>query len=244
MLKWDGTHLGQFHESIILAKTKTKHGRYWKIKIPLTDKPEPREVEVYCLAKIVKNFFPAIIDEIKPIFGLPKMGTHTLRIEGFLYLIIRIPTIRGIIIEDHCLNELTINPTTNMLFCRQVQEILCFRDLLALSSTYESSIHVRYMEPNHPFPISFVENNMNFTENKRPVLSKRMIKRWFGDTPINIVLLRLMRIGKDDLRRFPEILAKYRKDIEEAINRVNKDSIWCSNFILNRLSNRLLPLLE
>lgn len=242
MLKWDGSYLGIYPGTIILAKTKTTHGCYMKLQI--TDIVENKPIDIYCLARLIKNFFPAIIDELKTIFRLPKLGTHTLHIDKGLYLIVKVPLSKGIIIEDRTLNEIPINPRNNLLFCQQVQEILCFRDLLALPASYERSIHVRYVEPYPPYPLSFHENGMDFTEHKKPIISKHLMKKWFGETSVSTVLLRLLRISVEDLYNFHEILAKYRKDIEETINRVNKDSIWCSTFILSRLSNRLLPLIE
>lgn len=85
-LKWDGSHLGEYKTSIIksnfvISLTDVNSG---------TKKPVLFTVialELFPLQRVIPaiimkytNDVPLIIDELKPLFGLKKTGTHTLKL--------------------------------------------------------------------------------------------------------------------------------------------------------------------
>src|SRR5437867_13336300 len=68
---WDGSDLGPLHPSCVvgLATTgTTTKRRYWCLDIG--------GHRVVCRIRQCATTFPNIIDELKPVFGLPKLGTH------------------------------------------------------------------------------------------------------------------------------------------------------------------------
>lgn len=228
MFKWDGSYLGEITDNNITAMTISKQ-IYWKVTIGLS--------ETICAARPIKDFFPMIIDELKPIFSLPKLGTHSVCKKKQLYLLLRVPsTLTGEIQEELSLDELSLTYTDNILFTRQIQDILCFRDLLALSPSCESTIGVRCPHRGTPYPISIRENKMSFGTYK-PIMSKHTLKKWFPHNDYNLVIQRMTgNIGGD----ITTTVANIRTQIEDTINRIDRDVIWCSVFIVDRLLKRLI----
>lgn len=228
MFKWDGSHLGEITEANITSIT-ISNAIYWKLKIGLS--------EVICAARPIKDFFPLIIDELKPVFTLKKSGTHSVYRRKQLYLLTRIPlTDAGKILEEVSLKDIDLSSRVNVVFSRQIQTILCFRELLAISPACESTIHVRCPPRGVPYPISVRETRMSFGTYK-PILSKVTLKKWFPHNEQNLVIQSMIREDDDDI---VTTIAKVRTKIEDIINRIDKEVIWCSAFIVDRLMKRLL----
>src|SRR5579872_4194413 len=79
---WDGSFLGLYPRTIIVSSTVVAKLTYWHLNL------DGREIRV--AARAVKDAFPCIVDELKTIFGLQKIGTHLIKVGGRLYLLIRV----------------------------------------------------------------------------------------------------------------------------------------------------------
>jgi hypothetical protein len=181
--QWDGTFLGKINKTNILQIIKFKKDTYWKIKIG--------EMTFHCLAKQSKNTYPCIIDELKYLFKIPKLGTHYCKINSKIYILVRVLT--GNIYDinvDVKLNELQYD---DPLFMDKVRRIYAFRELLGITVSTDNSIRVRERyeisennnlddelkgESDLDFwdPISFREPNFNF---EKSIISKKVLKKLF-----------------------------------------------------------------
>ena len=202
---------------------------YWRIRIGTE--------EATCLSRPIVNHFPLIIDELKRVFHLNPLGTHSVTKGTQLYILIKAPMDRDGIIEEISLSKADIDPKANSLFTQQVQELFCFRDILALSSTWESSLRVRRYPKRAQYPISYRETKMRMDTHKH-IISNRVMQKWFADTTLGSVARRM--VGYIPGRDLSPMIATIRTQIETTINRIDRDAIWCSVFIIDRLINRLL----
>src|SRR5579885_3199916 len=100
-LVWDGSYLGQIATTDVTELQVQPQGeirrdpkaRYYLINI------NGRSIGP-CLMKSQQSSFPCLIDEIKSIFGLPKLGTHQIRVGNIFCIIIQVPVdSNGAIIE-------------------------------------------------------------------------------------------------------------------------------------------------
>lgn len=228
---WDGTFLGTFEPSVILAEKKSGKKRYVELKLG-NDR---------FIARMQKSKHPSfsnLVDELKAVFGLPKWGTHRLIIGSQLYLLLRL-TFRedGYILEYPNLKETNIIRTEQ--FLKQVQEVLVFRDLLALSCTSETSL---YIHQGHPISSHETGFQVNALTNGKTVLSPRLLKVWFEETNPKTVLCRLLGIvwPLPQVSDITELLIKKRSEIEAIIKRVDPQLIYLSRTIAERLSTQLL----
>ena len=237
--EWDGSHLGDYPSSIILSSTKTRIGRYCQVQIG--------NIKGMGILRASVDYTPCLVDEHKPIFNINKIGTHSLKIDGRLYILTRPMTASidtfnpedDMIIDDIPMSELHINPSAaDLVFRHQVQELLCFRDIMALAGSHVGSIFIRVPETRRPYPISVKEYSMRFGDRKS-TLSNTVAQKWFSDRSISDVLVCMLRI---DLEHFDMsmLLAKYRSEMENVFTRIDKRRVCSVVLILNRIMNRIL----
>jgi len=228
MFKWDGTNItGVISKSSIYSVQYNKK-EYWIIRYvdPGTNQP----YEETCLVRPSKFTVPVLIDELKPIFGLQKLGTHWCVHRDKTKILIKIErTPEGHINEELKLNE--IEKSSNLLKL-QVQEIFTFRELLGITCSYESSIIIRN---NGYSPVSFYEPNMLMTDKK--VIPYKVLDKWFKDTSIDDVVKKLLKIHSID--RIGVVLHRLRVEFDSIVERTDKRNIGFKTFILNRITERL-----
>lgn len=225
-LVWNGSFLGEFSADAIQSMEVRDKEKYWTLDLG---------TRVTCRVKSTKTSFPNVIDELKSLFGLPKLGTHQIRMNHKNYILIRCPE-PGV--SEVPLHQFIpeLSGSQYPLFRRQIQEILAFRDVLAVPVTYESSLRVRIQPRRHPVPLSYREPSMAFDSSK-PILSASIQNRWFNDANVSQTLARMIRIDPEDVATG---ISEFRTHLETIISRVDKSLIWCSAFIIERLMSRLL----
>ena len=159
---WDGSYLGILTDEHIISQWTVIHNSrdhylFWKVHIG-------PEIAV-CLVRETKNFQPNIIDELKTVFRLPKHGTHSVFYRRSLYILRKaILTDEGSPIIEAQLSLLSIPPKDiNVVVRNQIQETLCFRDILALISTHEGSI--RFRHPTNP-KVNVLSSELYRSENE------------------------------------------------------------------------------
>lgn len=136
--------------------------------------------------------------------------------------------------EDITLNNLPASEITDLLTL-QVQEIFTFRELLGVTISFESSIIVRENSRKELYPISFYDPNMATFDTK--IIPYTILDKWFKDTSIDEVVKRLLKIY--DINKLGVTLHNLRTQIENTINRVDRNLISYKEYILTRITQRL-----
>lgn len=236
--KWDGSDLGVINDEHIIAYAYSDHSNelYWQLNI--------NEHITIGIVKRSNNTFPCIIDELKKVFNLPKVGTHRFQYKNIMYIFMKaLITSDFHIQEEYTLDQLPFSDIFNdKSFINQIQEIFVFRELLGIVKSYENSIRIRSVSFTNkfniikPYPLSFHEPK--FCDNTlTKVIPKTILDKWFKNTDISIVARRLINISNPD--DIPYILHNIRSQLESIILRVDKNAIWCLTFIMERISSRL-----
>lgn len=230
---WDGSYLGQFPSSIIVCERNVHDLKYFHLKLG--------SFYHFCIAKTTTSDYPCLFDELKPLFGLSKLGTHTIHIENKYYLLMR-PSVKGIVcVYDHKLSDVLeyidyTNPL-NSSFINQMRRIFLFRDIVGLTVSNDSSIRLRYVGKGY-VPMSFKETKTCILQ-ERSILPITILEKWFNNMKITDVARQIMGIYEStDLS---EYLFHFRNDVERIIKRVNRDLLWMSVYIVERLSDRIMP---
>lgn len=254
---WTGSYLGDYPIETIVGETRTKIGCYWKLQLD-----ENRSF--YCLVKKFRTSFNTILDEIKTSCRLIKLGTHTIKIGISLYLLIKVipqtVTIEcngqtasiDVIHEDIPLSQYPIEYIDDENI-QVIEKIFAFRYIMAINRTFESHIYMRRTNDSTGYyPVSFMESSVNF-ESKKEKLPSTVYSKWFlkqkkivnvdmdtVDTLSNTVksLLSLPIKGALDDQKVSAV-ATFRTRLENTINRIDKEQIWISSFVVQNIISKI-----
>ena len=80
--KWNGTDITQLLRDVHLETYELNKINYWRASI---DDDNVQWFEV----RTANTILPVIIDELKPVFGLHKLGTHWIPKKGKIIMLIR-----------------------------------------------------------------------------------------------------------------------------------------------------------
>lgn len=230
MFKWDGTDITELISKCDIYGAKFNRLKYWVIQH--TNHESGKASEETCIVKSSKNSLSCLADELKPVFGLPKLGTHWCRLNAKTYILVKCNrTTEGYIKEEITLNMIDVSTSLLKL---QIQEVFAFRELLGVTCSFESSIVIREGKSGY-YPISFQEPSMATGDSK--VIPFTILDKWFDDTSMDIVVKRLCRIN--NIERLSTVLHELRNQIEYIIERVDRRMITYKNCIINRITERL-----
>lgn len=223
IFKWDGSDVTELVKESLIEEGSYEKNTYWK----LTHK----DILEYCIVRQSGTTIPCLIDELKPIFNMHKIGTHWIRYRGKKLILLRLIVKDEIIIQDITLDKIKFRQSLS----HEVQKIFVFRELLGLSRSWESSIILR--ERNHFMrPMSFYEPNMTPASEEK-VIPNTVLEKWFKNTSLDDVVKKLLKVEK--LEDIPKTIHNLRTKMETVVNRVNKDEITHIDEILKRINNRL-----
>jgi len=236
MFKWDGSELTSLfkRKDVYWEEGIYEKNIYWRVYYPINNLLR----EEICIVRSCSSTLSCIIDEMKPIFKIDKLGTHWIKYKSKMLILIR-PNIKNSTIIDEISLKYFLNAEKNIFFKKEVQRILLFRELLGISRSGESSIICR-QTPLNVKPISFYEPNMTPLKEGK-VISNFMLNKWFSDTSIDDEIIIFLNIKEiKDLTRY---LFNLRIKFEEIVNRIDKDAIAYIDAILNRIQTRLQHIL-
>lgn len=189
-LPWDGSHLGAHPETIITHQWSLEGIIYYGVSLANGWSTEHPSGTIFCTATCTKDVFPCIVEDIKPIFGLPRRGVHRITINNKEYVLYYVPiSVKGEVVWETPLNRLdskhALRKDPN--FRKAVQKAIAFCDILALCNTGEPSIRIRPGVETQFVPISVNENNTtiisggNSANYDYSILSKTLFTKWFGE---------------------------------------------------------------
>lgn len=238
--KWNGTDITQLLRDVHLETYELNKINYWRASI---DDDNVQWFEV----RTANTILPVIIDELKPVFGLHKLGTHWIPKKGKIIMLIRAVTDQnGNVEQDEVLEKFQNSNEQlrkalhdNQLFRKQMQEVYTFRDLLGISKNSDSSIRIRFCN-NQYLPISNYEPNMAPSKIKS-CLSEKTIQYWFADvSPVDCLKAITHIHNVDDIAPCTHDI---KEKISDVINRIDKSYIAHTNYIIERILQRLQNIL-
>ena len=231
LFNWDGSDVTNIISKSDIYQARYEKNTYWIIQYKPSQEDTEQRKET-CMVKTTKSNIPCLVDELKTVFNLAKIGTHWCRQGGKLRILFRCEmTPEGYIKEGINLNQVIhCSPMLKL----QIQEIFAFRELLGVTCSYASSIHIREGK-NGPYPISFYEPNMLTTE--KCMIPGTVLDKWFDETSIDEVVKRICRIRSID--GLSKLLHTLRSKIDVIIDRVDKQAISYKSCIIDRITQRL-----
>jgi hypothetical protein len=232
MFSWDGSEISEFlkEKKIHIEEGRYDENTYWKITNEETGE------EGICIVRSTTCTLACLLDEIKPIFGLEKMGTHWIKFKNKKYILIKPEIVKGVIIKELTLNQINYNRKLE----KEVQKIFIFRELTGMSKNFESSIILR-KKGLVIKPISFYEPNMT-PSNCGKVLPNTILEKWFKNTSIDHEVKKMFNVEKLDNINY--ILFDIREKMEKIFNRLDPESVTNLDEILSRIRSRLQFILE
>lgn len=240
-LKWDGSYIGEFKGDIIIAQYTYKNYKFFVLKIKLVN-----ETIIPSRYVLVKNKFPNIVDEIKPIFNIQKTGSHSLKIDSQLYVIYKSKykienkdTYKFFI--DKSLNRFDKKDPIRMRHSIEIKKIIVFRELLALRFNIEPSILLN-IKTGLLTSINEIETNANNDSCSRSIITRGVALEWFIENDIPFFVKCMtgnLSISDADCEDINITTSRLKNKLEEIIERVDKDYIWFSSYVVNRCANYL-----
>ena len=216
MFKWDGSSLGSHRYNIIESSAIIDNIKYAHIKL--------NNEETYAIYYRSDSLFPCIIDELKPLFGLIKLGTHSILIESKQFILVKVPTSSGSIITEVSVDKLDNKMSTK--FQDMLKQVFIFRNLMGLSSSLKA-IHIRFDK--EWLPTSYLDHGYR---SGRSSLNNNIITKYFGDS-FKVYTRGYLKIQHG--RQLSSSLSNWRSSIDLIVKRIDIGHIWISGNVINRM---------
>lgn len=216
-LSWDGSDLGDISRFFISIKEAAFDTVGAKLRI------KTRKGKIECLAWKYTDDIPLIIDELKPIFGLEKIGRHKCIIQKTKLLIARIKDV-----DENIFNNSKIQRKDNI---DKIREHIVFRHLFGVITTtdflwYRASKGV----------MSFKEVGISFDKNSSHI-SDSNVSKWFEDDRASIlVTVRSLfsRIATHQNKSPSSTILFARLQVDKIIRRINTNMVGISSGFMAR----------
>ena len=205
---------------------------------------------IYCNLDPAKSLFPCIVEDIKEVFKIPRRGLFRININNIEYILYYVPiSIKQEVIWETPLHKIPLKHPlrSNPRFKHDIRRIFIFCDILSLMRTSESTIRIRPGVDETFVPINVNEMGTTITKGDvydYSVLTKMLFSRWFGEEiSVNSVVKEMVEdiTGiKYTCENLAQIAWEIRSRIDIIIRKYDRNLVWYSNFILDRLSRHLL----
>jgi gamma-glutamylcyclotransferase (GGCT)/AIG2-like uncharacterized protein YtfP len=229
-LPWDHTHLGR---GSIVSTHVFERTKYTVVSI--------NNDTVYGILYQHKDFTPFIVEDLKDLFHVYRRGFHQVRIGNRECLLYRVLVdANGEIVHNTTLNSLlSTHPLRgDKKFRLDVQKALIFSDILSLTNIGEKSLALR-PSPNELVPIvNNIQTTFLAVDKSEVTISDRLFARWFGEeiSPKDIIQEML---GPEECKDVPLLIASLRSQIDDIVRKHDRNYIWYSHFILDKISKYL-----
>jgi hypothetical protein len=235
---WDGSSLGTITEKNILNKYIIKYLEYWDILI--------NGFHTICIIRKYKDYTPCIVDELKPLFGLIKLGTHYIKYDNNYIILIRSRVNKECkeVIGELFLHEYVENSGLfDEKIVQKIKEIYVFRDFLCMNNSNDDSIILRKnITDDDILPISIIDTSLKIDKLVDPttpsVLSESVFNKWLTNDSPSEILTKMCRIKNENT--IVLTLFHLKSKINVILNRIsNNEYIDLSDIIINRICNKL-----
>lgn len=171
---------GKFKQIQILEQKQINNTLFWKI-IEIDKKKER-----WVIPKKIQNILPCLIDELKPLFGLYKIGTCWCFHESKKYLLMKAKVRKGILKEDKLFLEGKKFKEKQLY---EVRKIILFRYIFSLPFPRKQNLILRRRKV-----ISCLELGFSRCEN---FFNQNIYSKWFENIEPSEVLRNLLEIKEE-----------------------------------------------
>lgn len=205
---WDGSYIGNINNLIISFEIIEKY-----VKVKFTN------CEAYVFTYV--NSIPIIADEIKPLFGLIKIGIHYGKWGDKDIILYKIEG------EEKMLD------TLNGIQIEEVQRAYIFRWALGFSSYGDDILLTRKYKSGVKTVTSYMDLEYNYDPKHKfcSKITKSVINKWFYNSEAIDNMIKSMFKRSD--------LPTLRNDIDNIIRKIDPNHIAWSTSIICRLQNYL-----
>lgn len=216
-LKWDGSDLGEISSFITEYEQHPDKVLYIYISTNMCSVP----------ARCYRDYgiLPIILDELKPLFGIPKIGHHRANINGKPVLLSRVSS-GGMLSLKQILGEKNSEPW----FIEQVRKVYVFRWIMGMVSNFDSSIGIIVSHNNCLSVTSYKDTKIEPSKMKKTnSIPQTAIKKWFDGSWNNVSLTlsqMLIYLYNDE-----DSLGKLNMDICSTIYKFDKKQTVLANII-------------
>lgn len=233
-LRWDGSFLGEFPVDIKFCEWEVEGSKYLSLRL--------LKGVVHCMATRTNDLFPCIVEDIKPLFGIPRRGVHRIKLGNYYWLLYYVPiSSDGSVIWETPLSRLDAkHPLRKDAHLRQqIRRTIVFCDILALNSTSETTIRLRHGSNGSYEPICINERTTAISKQTVydfSILSKVLFDKWFGEEILLSDVLYDMFPGHN----LAQLSSEMRSSIEAVVRKYDTSYLWYVTFIVDRMSRHLL----
>jgi len=208
---WDGSHLGN-----LMISSWRYHRGHVVVQLGMEE----------AICNRFDSSISLIADELKPIFGLPKLGRHRGLWADREVILTRLETQE----EDSldCFIDETV--MLDEALEEGVRRAYAFRWILGMPSNWTSSLWLR---GNAIYSYREVRTSYDSDDPRGATLPQKCITRWFGEWSGVDRAIRMMLFGRQ--------LAELRLQMDPIIRRLDPGQISWLNQILRRVQQRWYP---
>jgi hypothetical protein len=178
----------------------------------------------------VKNTLPFILDELKPLLQLNKLGTRKITSGRHIYLLYKYHE------EDVTLEAYSQDKKLNNFLFDQIRNIYAVRELMGLAKNSQRNIIIRQEKGKNVKAISIGENNCNIEQEKKQ-LSNKVMKECFTDKTLEQTVCQLLDYEHENNVKKIAFLQTLRDNVDKIIQRVDKEYVWFTSYLIERVED-------
>lgn len=221
-----------------------------------SDVESRRIIKIWCIARKVTSNLTCLVDEMKVHFGIVKLGTHSIKLNDSLYVLIRLYDDKGKHIRYVPFNSVNTSKEPSHFF-QHLREIYVFRHIFGLTSSYGTSLMIFSFDLCR-IPIDFYIYNTK-AECGGTVIGKKLYEDLFDKETMPMVCermtcletYRLIEMGEssEDLESInsqeiyvgakSRLLIDLENEIKITIKRIDKSKQHLAKYIIDKVCSLL-----
>lgn len=191
-LLWNGEFLDDFNKECLIEEYKYEGVLFWRFLF--------KNFVYIAEVRHIESKLSAVIDEFKVLFFMPKLGTHTCRINGKLWLIIKpIKDCNGMVLAEKTLDCYKIDKKSKLI--PLIQDVFSLREIFGFVRSNESCIRLR-QNGDRILVLSYKEGGIS-NDNNSGYIPLRIYEEWFQQEPyvteLSTVVRRLIGLKREKI---------------------------------------------
>lgn len=223
-LLWNGSYLGEFKKEDIELIKKDKD-TYINLKINGNN--------IKCILAKKVNILNCIFDEIKPLFGLTKTGTHHLKVRGNYKLLYKLDSP-----DDLTTVDSIIAPT----YHQEIKRLMAFKCMFRLGKVELKHFKIRnnqIITLNDSIPLK----GYNYNPDRPLDIADKLYQAYFDEQEdLTFVLKKILQEKMNKEIKPKDLLdlkSSYRAEFQDIIKRIDKNLLFYESDIFAHFSRTL-----